>query len=138
MTYFDDFCVIQDRTSRILIGAGKQREGVYYYKRTSSSQANTMNARCLWHKRLGHPSTEVLSYFSFSLGIGCDSNNEKEDVCEIRLRAKQTRNQFSISQSNAKDIFDLIHCDIWGPYKIPSLCGSHYFLSIVDDASRAT
>jgi len=35
-------------------------------------------------------------------------------------------------------VFDLVHCDIWGPYKAPSSCGAHYFLSIVDDASRGT
>ena len=32
----------------------------------------------------------------------------------------------------------MIHYDIWGPYRIASLCGAHYFLSIVDEASRAT
>jgi len=40
ITYFDDFCVIQDRSpSRTLIRVGEQREGVYYYKR-SSNQVN--------------------------------------------------------------------------------------------------
>jgi len=62
----------------------------------------------------------------------------KEEACEICFRAKQTRNKFPISEHNAKGVFSLIHCDIWGPYRYPSLCGAHYFLSIVDDASRAT
>ena len=136
MTYFDDYCVIQDRTSRTLIGAGEQREGVYYYKRASSHRANTVKAKCLWHRRLGHPSREVLLYLPHRLGINCDK--DKDEACEICFRAKQTRNPFPISKSSAKDIFDLIHCDIWGLYKIPSLCGAYYFLSIVDDASRAT
>ena len=35
VTYFDDFCVIQDRISRTLIGACEQREGLYYYKGSS-------------------------------------------------------------------------------------------------------
>lgn len=33
----------------------------------------------------------------------------------------------------SKQVF--IHCDIWGAYRVESLCGAHYFLSIVDDAS---
>ena len=32
----------------------------------------------------------------------------------------------------------MIHCDIWGLYRIPYLCGAYYFLSIVDDISRST
>jgi len=32
----------------------------------------------------------------------------------------------------------LIHYDIWGAYRVSSLCGAQYFLTIVDEASRAT
>lgn len=34
-------------------------------------------------------------------------------------------------------IFDLIHCDVWSPYRTPSTSGAVYFLTIVDDYSRA-
>uniref|UniRef100_A0A2N9GYQ8 Reverse transcriptase Ty1/copia-type domain-containing protein n=1 Tax=Fagus sylvatica TaxID=28930 RepID=A0A2N9GYQ8_FAGSY len=34
--------------------------------------------------------------------------------------------------------FDLIHCDIWGPYFLPTHDGFKYFLTIVDDCSRST
>ena len=30
--------------------------------------------------------------------------------------------------------FDLIHCDIWGAYRIKYFLGAQYFLSMVDDA----
>jgi len=33
-------------------------------------------------------------------------------------------------------LFELIHCDIWGAYKVPSLCSAQYFLTIIDDTSR--
>ena len=138
VTYFDDVCVIQDRTSRTLIGAGEQREGVYYYKESKVNQVNAVSTRGLWHKRLGHPSSDVLSLLPRSLGLDCGSTKAKDEFCEICLRAKQTRHKFSISKNNARHVFDLIHCDILGPYRIPSSCGAHYFLSVVDDASRAT
>jgi len=32
----------------------------------------------------------------------------------------------------------MIHCDIWGPYRHPSLSGAHYFLTVVDDFTRFT
>ena len=138
VTYFDDFRVIQNRSLRTLIGAGEQREGVYYFKDTPARQVNAVDTSCLWHRRLGHPSSEVLSLLPSSLGIGSGFNKGKEEFCEICLRAKQTRNKFPISKSIAEGIFDLIYCDIWGPYRVPSTCGAHYFLSIVDDSSRAT
>lgn len=41
----------------------------------------------------------------------------------------------SLNKSSAP--FDLIHVDLWGPYRVPSSCGAVYFLTIVDDFSRA-
>ena len=52
------------------------------------------------------------------------------------LRAKQTRLSFPISENKTKRIFDLIHCDLWGPYRTPTHSGARYFLTIVDDYSR--
>jgi len=71
----------------------------------SPSQVNAVDARSLWHRRLGHPSNEVLSLLPSS---------SKGEICEICIRAKQTRTQFPVSKNNAANIFDLIHWDIWG------------------------
>ena len=97
---------------RTLIGAGEQREGVYYLKQATARQANAVNATWLWHMRLGYPSSDVLSLLPSGLGIVSESHKNKEDFFEICFHAKQTRNKFLVSQSNAKEIFDLIHCDI--------------------------
>ena len=35
-----------------------------------------------------------------------------------------------------EDLFEIIHSDVWGHYTVPSSCGAHYFLTIVNDASR--
>ena len=35
------------------------------------------------------------------------------------------------------NLFELIHCDIWIAYHVSSLSDAHYFLTIVDDKSRA-
>lgn len=40
---------------------------------------------------------------------------------------------FPISSIKTHKRFDLIHCDVWGLYKTPSLSGAHYFLSIAGD-----
>ena len=43
---------------------------------------------------------------------------------------------FFSSDNKAKEYFDLIHCDLWGAYRVPASCGGIYFLTIVDDCSR--
>ncbi|XP_010451106.1 PREDICTED: uncharacterized protein LOC104733201 [Camelina sativa] len=58
------FCVIQDLGSKTLIGAGKERDGVYHYEGVVAVQAGHMGklqTRDLWHHRMGHPSSRVLS-----------------------------------------------------------------------------
>nr|GLL46085.1 copia protein (gag-int-pol protein) [Ipomoea trifida] len=57
-----DLCVIQDRTSRMLIGAGERRNGLYYFRKIPSirvSKVDSGGSLELWHKRLGHPSLKV-------------------------------------------------------------------------------
>ncbi|XP_074314831.1 uncharacterized protein LOC141651000 [Silene latifolia] len=56
------FCVIQDRQTRRLIGAGKRQDGLYFYRGVSNVAVCNVNQAStdLWHKRLGHPSSEVL------------------------------------------------------------------------------
>ncbi|XP_010274487.1 PREDICTED: uncharacterized protein LOC104609798 [Nelumbo nucifera] len=130
------FCVVQDRTSRMAIGAGELREGLYYFKDACSSKFHKAKVKAsyeLWHKRIGHPSEKVIKFLP-DLNIRGGSGNR---ICGVCLKAKQTRGTFDSSENNAKKIFDLIHCDLWGPYSVRASCGATYFLTIVDDFSRA-
>ena len=52
------------------------------------------------------------------------------------LRAKQTRLSFPTSDDIVLNKFDLTHCDIWRAYRVKTFYGAHYFLSIVNDASK--
>jgi hypothetical protein len=45
---------------------------------------------------------------------------------------------FPHSEHISQHSFDLIHCDLWGPFSTKSISGSSYFLTIVDDHSRFT
>nr|GEW31114.1 ribonuclease H-like domain-containing protein [Tanacetum cinerariifolium] len=53
------------------------------------------------------------------------------------LMEKQTREPFPISDHRSTNVGDVIHLDVWGPYKNTSRDGFKYFLTIVDDVSRA-
>ena len=53
------------------------------------------------------------------------------------MHAKHPRDKFSISNNKTSRIFEKIHIDLWGSYRHISSCGARYFLTIVDDYSRA-
>lgn len=95
-----------------------------------------LGSRELWHRRLGHPSSKVMSCLSDLAGFS-KSSFGTEKACDVCVRAKQTRNKFSESSNKADALFSMIHCDLWGPYRKPASCGARYFLTIVDDYSRA-
>ena len=106
MTYNDVICVIQDCTSRRLIGVGEEKGGAFWFKKI-----NILST--LWHKHLGHPSNQVNSLLPKSLGVFNSITNKEDHPCDIYFRAKQTCNSFNISESKAKDLFEIIDCDIW-------------------------
>ncbi|KAL0434782.1 UNVERIFIED_CONTAM: Retrovirus-related Pol polyprotein from transposon TNT 1-94 [Sesamum radiatum] len=82
----------------------------------------------------GHAGVSALSHIPMLTSI----TDNKHDICTICPLAKQSREPFSLSESHTYTPFELIHVDIWGPYKQPSLSGCHYVLTIVDDYTRVT
>lgn len=150
VTFFPYWCVLQDLVTKKMIGLGKERNGLYYLvalatKKTltnpTSNSANqptcnlVTSSTDLWHYRLGHVSLSRLNFIAKNfLNISINSNN----ACHICHLAKQSRLPFGISSISSEKPFDLIHCDVWGRYKHPSLSGAHYFLTIVDDYTRFT
>ena len=134
--FTNKICVIQDRTSRMVIGAGEQCKGLYYLKSAVSVQAyktSHVDSFELWHRRMGHPSAKIMESLP---QVEFSNSSVKNKPCDICLRAKQTREVFVSSDTKANEIFELIHCDLWGPYRVNASCGASYFLTIVDDFSR--
>lgn len=91
----------------------------------------------LWHKRLGHmPFPRIFDTLKSYLFI-TDSIVDLP-YCDICPQAKQTRLPFSNRVSRSNSLFDLVHTDNWGPYKVPTIIGARYFLTIIEDYSRFT
>jgi len=59
-------------------------------------------------------------------------------ICQICSMAKMHRSFFPLSNTKALTVFELLHVDIWGPYPHSTYNGSRFFVTIVDDHSRAT
>ena len=142
--FFSDYCFIQDLVSWTTIGKGEVRNDLYHLQLPTNvsstalaetvavfpqqnafittSVINTMNVYDLWHCRLGHVLFPRLGLIS-------------DPICPM---ANHHRLPFPISHHKSSHIFEMIHCDIWGPYSTTAYDGSKYFLTIIDDFSRST
>lgn len=90
----------------------------------------------LWHLRLGHmPYSAMKIIFSNSFSLAISDNECPCDVCPT---TRQSKLPFPCSNIKTKRIFELIHIDTYGPYKTPTYNEYKYFITIVDDFSRAT
>ncbi|GKC85089.1 ribonuclease H-like domain-containing protein [Tanacetum coccineum] len=88
----------------------------------------------LWHYRLGHPADQVLSILGKKLGFSKKDHISHGDICH---KAKKTMEPFPLSDHKSNFVGDIIHCDVWGPYRVVSKDGYKFFLTFVDDFSKA-
>ena len=150
IVFDENGCVLQDPISKEAIAYGRRLNGLYKFclkpeKKEERSCSDELNnkAKCnatnsnlslsVIHARLGHGSLSKLQHLKF-----CDCKNVKVFDCDTCCVAKHHRLPFPISNSMAGRIFELIHVDLWRPYRVPNISGDRYFLTIVDDYSRAT
>ncbi|KAK3042543.1 hypothetical protein RJ639_000267 [Escallonia herrerae] len=129
---FPSFCALQDLATGKMIDSGKQRGGLYYMSPIQQAPVSHQVSQPsnLWHMRLGHPSPfrlKLIAPLLSSHNIHFDNN------CVVCPMAKQTRLPFPSSTISTRAPFDLLHCDIWGPHKVPTHSGARFFLTIVDD-----
>ena len=88
----------------------------------------------LWHYRLGHLAFDQLHH----IGETACKRGSPHGICQVCPVATMHRLGFPLSSSKAQHCFDLLHIGIWGPYPHSTCEGAKYFLTIVDDCSRAT
>jgi hypothetical protein len=147
LIFLADFCFIQNLLTWKMIGVGRENAGLFHLLNNSELSSFTFPnvlahslsvkqvSSDIWHFRLGHLSDSRLKLLSqYDSSISVNTNN-CYTVCPL---AKQHRLPFPVSDSISNKNFNLIHCDIWGPYSTDSLNGIKYFLTIVDDFSRFT
>lgn len=139
--YFNESNVyLQDLQTTQIVRTGSQSGGLYFLDKDSVSTSSldvspvvSFISTFTWHNRLGHPADKVLNILKGSLGYSFESPLP----CEVCHRAKQTRESFSLSNRKAVCLGELIHLDVWGPYRVPTREGFRFFLMVVDDFSRA-
>lgn len=66
------------------------------------------------------------------------SSSNSSTPCDIYFKARQYKLPFQSSHISTTSIFELTHIDSWRPYKSTTYDDFRYFLTIVDDFSKAT
>nr|GEY07973.1 ribonuclease H-like domain-containing protein [Tanacetum cinerariifolium] len=132
-----------DLQKKEIVEIGNESDGLYMFNVDNALNCKT-SVECpasicyvsknLWHQRLGHPADQVLDALETKLLF---DSNPTTSLCEVYHKAKQTREPFPLSDHKSCNVGELIHLDLWGPYKVSSKEGYKYFLTIVDDFSKA-
>ncbi|GKB85585.1 putative RNA-directed DNA polymerase, partial [Tanacetum coccineum] len=122
-----------------IMGIGKQVGDLYYFDKVKCNQLEdskvfSNSSKNIWHYRVGHPLDQVLSVLKNEIVF---ENNNEILPCDVCQKAKQTRETFPFSEHKSAVLAELVHLDLWGPYRIVSKEGYRYFLTIVDDFTRA-
>ena len=143
--WFDEFSGgIQDPTRELMIGMGREVANLYFLDIESLSSPDisspiivaSVSSLDMWHKRLGHPSMSKLQTMQNILDFRKQS---KSDIhCKVWHLSKQKHLPFTSQNNLSGNPFDHLHIDTWGPFSVPTHDGFRYFLTIVDDCSRAT
>lgn len=89
----------------------------------------------LWHYRLGHPSGGAMQHIK---ALPHKIHPQVHDQCDICPLSKYHRLKFPEHSTKVTASFDLVHLDVWGPYKKPTYDMKHSFVTLVDDYSRYT
>ena len=89
----------------------------------------------LWYRRLGHASFGYLKKLFPSLFAKSNISGFRCDICEL---AKSHRASFPLILNKSPFPFMVIRSDVWGSSKVPTLSGSRWFVTFIDDCTKIT
>ena len=105
------------------------------YASALAAAVSSVSSSALWHNRLGHPSHSKLHLLKQFVHVV--DTNKSASCCDICHFSKQKKLPFASSTHVSNKPFDLIHCDLWGPFATSTIDGFRFFLTI-DDFTRCT
>nr|CAN77868.1 hypothetical protein VITISV_001383 [Vitis vinifera] len=99
---------------------------------------NFFDLSMVWHRRLGHPNTQILSHV---LNSDLPGNKDRSSIsleCDSCKLGKSKTLPFPLHASRASHCFDLIHSDVWGPSPVSSHEKFKYYVTFIDDHNKFT
>lgn len=128
------------KTNQILL-SGTNSNGLYTFKEPQVPPVTALFSHRhrsadeqVWHRRLGHPNTQVLQHLRMNKFISV--NKPTVSLCDSCQISKSAKLPFYPSESRAVSPLGKIHCDLWGPAPIPSFQQFRYYVIFIDDFSR--
>ncbi|RVW21330.1 Retrovirus-related Pol polyprotein from transposon RE1 [Vitis vinifera] len=135
----DKWCMIKDAKGRDVFKV-KMRAKSFALNLMEDEQiafSSTVSNAELWHRRLGHFHHVGLLYMQKqNLVKGVPLLEDKLADCVACQYGKQTRRPFPQTAWRAMHKLQLVHTDVGGPQKTPSLNGSKYYIAFIDDYTR--
>jgi transposase InsO family protein len=103
-------------------------------------KASFVDDNWLWHHRYGHLNFRSLKFLGENnLVDGLPLIQHVDALCESCVFGKHHRNVFPKGEARrASKQIELVHVDVCGPMRTPSLNNRKYFIVFVDDYSRMT
>ncbi|GJY71307.1 ribonuclease H-like domain-containing protein, partial [Tanacetum coccineum] len=101
---------------------------------TTSTFALITLSPTTWHRRLGHPSDDVLRRLESSHFISCNKS-KLSALCHACQLGKHTKLPFYSSVSHVASVFDIVHSDLWTS-PISSESGIKYYAIFLDHFSH--
>ena len=145
-------CTITKGSS--LIATGSLKDSLYILNTVDTSRVITECAHVanveplqLWHERMAHVhkrgissmvNKKVVKGINDISDASPSSDETNSDLCRACVLGKAQRKPFpkATEYKKATSPLELVHSDLCGPMEVPSLGGSRYFITFIDDHSN--
>ncbi|GMI72814.1 hypothetical protein HRI_000950700 [Hibiscus trionum] len=157
--FYPSSCVVKDLETQQMILQGLESDGLYkfipdqdgsdfsFFDKNNGSvpsldehnvcAVSSVDSFELWHRRIGHMSSENLVKLLKSCNISVDCNKIGSFFCDACQLGKSHKLQFNSSLTSYDSPLQYVQIDLWGPAPVVSN-NFAYYLSIVDAYSRYT
>lgn len=138
--FFEDkFYYIQDVSSQEILKVRMKGKSFSFNPSNEENIAYStkVNNTEIWHKRLGHCHLQgMLQMKRHEMTTGLPVFDGNLPNCHACQFGKQSRAPFPQVQWRSSKKLQLIHTDVAGPQRMPSLKGNLYYVIFIDDFTR--
>lgn len=133
-------CWIQKENT--LLATGTMKGNLYQLDVPALPIERALVSQKVWHHRLAHIQLACLIQMSKSNaveGLEVEDTERNNMTCTGCVLGKGHRQAIpKKAYSRSTKLLELVHSDVNGPIEVPSLGGSRYFVTFIDDYSRWT
>nr|GEZ13243.1 hypothetical protein [Tanacetum cinerariifolium] len=105
------------------------------YNVSNKRAKHALDSSYLWHCYLGHINKKRMDKLQRD-GILQPTQDESLNKCKSCISGKMACKPFPHQVERAKDLLELIHIDVCGPFRTVSREGASFFITFTDDFSR--